>query len=584
MSNTHRKDYLVKKTYTSYVTVSILTSLTATVGILIDNIIAGQLLGQDALGAMGIVGPISIVFSALGNIAASGGTAIAARTMGRGDRERVNRIFTITVLFVLFSGLLLTIPGLLFPHEIAILLGARGDLLPLSEAYIFGFFLGAIPTMLTTALLGFIKLDGSPRLPLVAISLMSVVNIVLDIVMVIVFELDMLGMALATSISYCVAVLIAGIHFLKPISTLRLVKPTRMASELVSMICTGLPTAAIRLCETGKAVILNVLLVSVIGVGAVAALNVRNQANNLLGTMTMGVGQAVIPVAGLFYGEEDQTSLGITVKSGLKIGLVLNCVTAVALLAFPGFLPKILGVTEPEAMQMAKMAVILFAVAMPLRGINLVLMNYYQATERVNLSLAIGVLESFVYTVLLSLLLISPLGSNGVWIAFVAAEILTLVTVLAVILGRIRRFPRCVQDLLLLPAGFGSSERKVEFSVGNSLEAVGQISQRFHEFCKSRQVSDRLAGHLGLCLEELGSNIVQHAFTPGSKQWMDITVVDRETELLISFRDNGKPFDPTMYSPQADRYGLPLVRGIAREFTYRRSLDINVVTVKLDKN
>lgn len=57
-----KNDYIVRKTYLSIIVVSILSSLTATVGILIDNIIVGKYLGPDALGAMRIVGSVSIVF------------------------------------------------------------------------------------------------------------------------------------------------------------------------------------------------------------------------------------------------------------------------------------------------------------------------------------------------------------------------------------------------------------------------------------------------------------------------------------------------------------------------------------------
>lgn len=62
-----RNDFIVRKMYLSFVITAILTSLTATVGMMIDNIVVGQSLGSDALGAMGIVGPISLIFSACGN-------------------------------------------------------------------------------------------------------------------------------------------------------------------------------------------------------------------------------------------------------------------------------------------------------------------------------------------------------------------------------------------------------------------------------------------------------------------------------------------------------------------------------------
>ena len=57
-----RNDFIARKTYYSFVLVSILSSLTATVGILIDNILVGCYLGLEALGATGIVGPVSLVY------------------------------------------------------------------------------------------------------------------------------------------------------------------------------------------------------------------------------------------------------------------------------------------------------------------------------------------------------------------------------------------------------------------------------------------------------------------------------------------------------------------------------------------
>lgn len=55
-------DYLVKKTYNSFMVISVLSVLAATLGILIDNVIAGKFLGQEALSTMSIVGSLSYVF------------------------------------------------------------------------------------------------------------------------------------------------------------------------------------------------------------------------------------------------------------------------------------------------------------------------------------------------------------------------------------------------------------------------------------------------------------------------------------------------------------------------------------------
>ena len=82
-----KNNYVVKKVYRSFVLVSILTALTATLGILIDNIIVGRCLGVAALGAMGVVGPVSLILSAFSNICSGGGAARVSQAIVRGERE-----------------------------------------------------------------------------------------------------------------------------------------------------------------------------------------------------------------------------------------------------------------------------------------------------------------------------------------------------------------------------------------------------------------------------------------------------------------------------------------------------------------
>lgn len=293
-----KNDYIVKKLYISFVVVSILSALTATAGMLIDNIVVGAFLGDDALGAMGIVGPISLIFSAFGNICSGGGTARAAQALGKGEIDKVRQIFTVTMIFVIVSGLLLTLVGVFFTPQIATFLGAKGELLEPTVDYLRGFFLGAIPTIMLTALAGFVKIDGSPRLPLVSIVVMSVANIILDLMMVMVFDAGMYGMALATTISYVLAVLTSCTHFLKKTSTLGLAKPIKGGKEMMSMVTTGAPTAISRICDTIKVMVLNNILVLFVSVGAVTALNVRTQANNFFGAFIMGLAQASVPPFG----------------------------------------------------------------------------------------------------------------------------------------------------------------------------------------------------------------------------------------------------------------------------------------------
>lgn len=72
---------------------------------------------------------------------------------------------------------------------------------------------------------------------------------------------------------------------------------------------------------------------------------------------------------------------------------------------------------------MSTLAKRLFAVGMSVALLNNVLMNFYQSTKKTGLATLICILENLVFTVLIASMLIKPMGSTGVWIAFLLGEI-----------------------------------------------------------------------------------------------------------------------------------------------------------------
>jgi len=581
-----RNDYIVRKTYHSFVVVSILSSLTATAGMLIDNIIVGRYLGSDALGAMGIVGPVGLVFSAIGNICSGGGGARAAQALGRGERDKFRLIFTVSTLFVLVAGAILTVLGMLLAPQIAALLGAKDALLAPATDYLYGYFLGAVPTILLSAMMSFIRIDGSPKLPLICIAVMSAANIVLDLLMVHVFRQGMFGMALATTISYVFAVLTACTHFGKKSSTLRLTRPKGFFRDLSQTILTGFPTAISRISDTVKVMLLNNLLVTYVSVAAVTALNVRTTTSNFLGAVVLGIGQAATPTISMFFGEEDRTAMKDALKTTLRVGLTINGVLAVVLLVFPTFFASLLGVTDESLLHMSAMAIRLFGAAMPLQLINTVLLNYYQCTKKVGMATMICVLQSLVYTVLFAFLLVKPLGANGVWLAFLLGEVFTLATVALRLFVRNRKAALSFDAIMLLDQHFGGNPGdKLELSIGNSMDEVMLISSGIYKFGKNRQIDEKALHTLSLCIEEMAGNVVQHAFKPGEKRWLDLTIMDKPEKLIVRIRDNGSAFDPLAYVSAGEEkgYGIKLIHALAESFEYRRGMGLNNLIIHLRK-
>ena len=563
-----------------------MTSLTATVGMLIDNIIVGQTLGSNALGAMGIVGPISLIFSAFGNICSSGGGAKAAQALGRGQKERFCQIFTANVLFVLAVGVLLTVLGMTFAPQIAVLLGAKDALLEPSIQYLYGYFLGAVPTIMLSAMMSFIRMDGSPKLPLLCISVMSVANIVLDLLMVYVFHQGMFGMALATTISYCLGVATACLHFRRKSAVLRIVRPANLVRELGTTILTGFPMAINRISDTIKVTLLNNMLAAFVSAAAVTALSVRTQAGNFLGAVVLGIGQAITPTIGMFFGEEDRTAMRDTLRVTFRFGLLVVVVLAAILFAIPFLFCRLLGVQEAEILTMSNTALRFFALGLPIYLINSVLMNFYQSTKRTGIATAICLMQSLVYTVLFAFALIRPLGATGVWIAFLMSELLTLLSVLLIVSLKNKKPASSLDDIMMLGKEFGGAEMdRLELSIGNSMDEVMTISTGIYQFGRNRGIGEKTMHTLSLCMEEMAGNVVRHAFRPEEKRWLDVTIIDKPETIILRLRDNGAAFDPLSFlsSETGDAYGIKMIHALAASFEYRRSMGLNNLIIHLKK-
>ncbi len=585
-----KNDYIVKSVYRSFVFVSIMTAIVATAGMMIDNVVVGQFLGTECLSAMGLVSPVSLVFSAVGNISSSGGATMAARELGRGNKEKVCSIFSVTMLYTLVTGGILTIGGWIFAPQIAVWLGAKGDVVRPTIDYLRGFFLGAIPTIMMPAVMGFVKMDGSPSLPLLSMGVMSALDVVLDLMMALVFKKGMFGMALATTLSYFAAVAVGFIHFTRSYNSLRFVAPGELWKELGEMVATGAPTAVNRICDTIKTIVFNNMMIVIAGTGAVAALNVRTQVYNLVGSLIMGAGQALMPVTALFYGEEDAGALTGSVKESIRIGMALCAAAMAVLLLNPSFFSDILGVKEDSIRMMADVGIRFFAVSMPVRLMNVLCISFYQSTERNTHAMTASVFQAFAFTVAAAVILVKPFGVDGIFASFLVGEILTF-AYLAFYAGRKQgKFCLKIPDYMLLPEKFGQNVlKRWEMSIGNDMGEVMALSSKITERAREENLRPGFANTIALCVEEMAGNVVRHAFKPGEKKWFDVLILEKEHEFIVRMRDNGKMFDPLKYfhenadDKDTEHMGIKLVLKMAKDVQYSRSIGLNNLIVTVEK-
>lgn len=577
-------DYLVKKAFNSFLCVSILSMIAATIGMIVDGIVIGQYLGQECVSAFGLAGPVFILVAAVAGIFSNGGTSCCSNYIGRGEEEKIKVNFTVTCVAALIIGILLTLICVAGSNKIALLLGAKDNLVSHTSDYIRGVGLGCVFIILSQVIMSYVRIDNDSTLGFISVLFMTASNITMDIVFGTILKLGMFGMGLATSISYLVCMLICMGHFFRKTNKLKLTKMTNGMQEFMEVFLTGIPSALNRACMTVRGIFLNRLLMVLGGSIAVSALSVQNNVNQLLSSVTMGVGMTVMLMAGIFYGEKDESALSRTVKVSLKTGMVISSVVSALVIIFARPIVGMFLSFNTEAFELAVRSLRMFALSLPLSLACVVMLNFYQCTKNLFMANFICISHGLVFVVMYSLILSPILGTDGVWISFLLSEVTTLILMTVVVRVRSKKMPKCIADIMMVPADFEpDKDRMLNISIKNDMSQVMQLSSSIEEFCTKYSKDYNKIKKLSLCIEEMAGNIVQHGFKDNRQHYIDIKIIMAKDHIVFRMRDDGVAFNPLLFEEVdgAEKYGISVIRKIAQTIDYKNTIGMNNLTIIL---
>ena len=597
---------LIKRTFGKYLAMSILITLSATLGMMIDNVIAGNLLGSGAVAAIGMSLSVFMLFSGCAGILETGAVALCARALGNRDADRVNVLFSVSLAAALAVGAALSAGGVAGADALATMLGAAsGELHADTAAYLSGICSGAFAIVLLQLLMGFTRLDNAPQLGIVAIVGMSVCDVAFNLVAVCVLDLGLRGMGLATALAYCVAVGICCTHFLSKDNTLHLVNPVPHVGQLAGVLKTGLPDSLTRATVMVRTFTFNWLLLTVASAGAVAALSMLSSVNSFASSVTIGVGQTATLLCGIFFGEEDRGALKATLRTGMRMGLVLSCALCAVVFAFA---PQVVGLfgLEGDAEAFGVVAVRAFILCVPIDLINQLFVNYYQGTGNVRAASVIAVGQSGLFAVLFALGTVWFWGATAVWTSFLVGEAVTLALqlVVASVLWK-RRAAKGVaaaaseaaadaceragllDKMMYLPEAFQQDWQAWRaFSCEPDIASVAACSQQVAAWCEAQGIDGRRSYLVPLAVEEMAANAVEHGFAKTKHPAIDVKLIlKRDGTLVLRMRDNGAAFNPMDLDLSAadpcSAVGIRMLRQGVREVEYQNTVGLNNVVVTL---
>ena len=208
-----------------------------------DVVVVGQFCGEESLAAVGSTSSLINLLTNLFIGLSVGANVLVARYFGAKQEQNLKNTVHTAIALSLVSGVLLTVIGVVFTKQILIWMQCPENVLPLSALYLRVYFLGMTATMVYNFCSSILRAVGDTKRPLYYLLFSGIVNVILNLFFVIVCNLNVAGVGLATVISQCISAVLIVRCLVKENAAYRLVlKEIRFHKmELKKILQIGLP-------------------------------------------------------------------------------------------------------------------------------------------------------------------------------------------------------------------------------------------------------------------------------------------------------------------------------------------------------
>ena len=590
MAKSNANAQMVTKLMFRLLPVQILLAVVGAVNGIVSSFFASNYVGVEAMSAVGLYGPLQMLLGAVSTVLVGGSVILCGKYMGQNQQEKLHGVFSLTMtLAVLASCFFVTLFLILGFFDLTGFFTRDGTVRVLFNRYLLGQTIGVFPMILGNLFTSFLAMENRGKRTTVASLVYIAVNVALHYLFVQVLRWEAFGLALASSLGLWVFLLIESQPFLTGKTHMHFLPKDIPWRESGALLRIGFPSAANSGYQTARGLILNWLIMAYVGSMGVSALAT---ANNLLGIFwsipagMLAVSRLMISVS---VGEEDRRTLTDVMGVMFKRFIPLMMAVSLALILLAEPLTRIFYQDPAVPVYgLTLWGLRILPICMPLSIICTHFVCYGQASGKEGLIHIVSLLDGVVCVAGFTALLIPWLGMNSVYIANVINGIVSALVFLVYACWKNRCFPRTMDQLMVIPSGFGvpSSER-MDLTVC-SMEEVVSISRQIRSFCQARHIDPRRSYLAGLSMEEMAGNIVEHGFSQDQREHsIDVRVAHKGNDIILRIKDDCAPFDPAEQQKLADakdltkNVGIRMVFSMATDVSYQNIFGLNVLTIHI---
>ena len=424
MNTKEKKEFNVQ--FWRFLWASTLIGLSACLGNVVDAMIVGNLIDEDAVSAINLSLPFLQFMFTVNMLLATGAGMLVGMELGKKDTQRASYIFVISMLACLLTGLVLTACGVLIPDVATRLLCDNEQLYQPTYEYLRVTLIGAPAYLLMWGLDTMVSVDGSPRLVSVSILVDNALHLLLDVVFIKYFGWGIEGSAWAAVIGHVVGIAMMAIHFLSKENHLRLVFG-RQQPVFGAIISQGAPLAIASICLTVLMFASNKIILSSLGRTGIYAFALCMNLLLIYNLFLGGVCRTIQSLGSIQVGKGDNEAFTLVLRKSFNFITVAMAITCIYVWIWPESIVMLFGANESDMITEGCRALRIFAVSLIPFCYIYTIMIVYKLYNHHHMALFISFALSL--TVIPVLWLFSLYAEEWIWYGFLTAYIIEMVAI-----------------------------------------------------------------------------------------------------------------------------------------------------------
>ena len=560
-----RDGALTARKLREYMPAMLANNLSVLLLITVDGLVLGNLVGPEALSAVNMFYPATVLIGVVAVLVSAGGATSIAVAMGKSDYDALRRAKAATKRAMVVAGLIMAVVQI--PLVTGIIASYRLDdhMTALTWQYAFCIMIATPFDLISTV--GTLQLQTAGKMRwLMLLSIMEgIVNLALDLLFVGPLNMGAMGASLGTACSVVLRCTVTVIVLAKTTDIYNTGGVKADAAAYKDLLSCGMPEAVNAFMLALQNYLVMQIVIMVFGADGGVIKGVCVFCFSVANLVIASIQGSMRPLVGIAVGAEDWDGLRILFRQCVKLLIVTVGIVTVAVIAFPGWFYTLHGVDSIPAA--GELSLRLFAFHLVFKGCNTLFRLYYANRKDPKFATGLTIVGNSTLP-LFAFLLSMVFPPAFIWLSYLFTELI----ILALNLWRYKRW--VLRDLDDEEQLVGVVSLSV--SPANAVEA----SREIRRFADEKGVSQRVSNRVALCMEEMV------AYAAASQKRSDISM-----QVNVRFKHDSASFvifdDGECIALDEDREhqelvtnNYDLVKCVAKEVDYQYILDLNYTVMR----